>query len=414
MAIRLADDYPTVYAALGTHPHDAKYVNQNGLEELKALASHPKVVAIGETGLDYYYLHSPKEAQKEAFRAFIGIANELSVPLILHVRDAHKDALSILKKEGPPGKGGVAHCFSGSYEAAKELLDSGFYISFTGVITFPNANSLREVVQKVPVERMLIETDAPYLTPVPHRGKRNEPSYVKYVAEKVAEVKGLSLQDVGRITTLNAKRLFNLPGAEEKPEIAYPIRDSLYLNITNRCTNYCTFCTKFREYRVKGHYLKLLSGEPSLQDVMGAIKGHRSFKEVVFCGFGEPLLRLDLVKDIARLLKEKGVTVRINTDGLANLVNGRDILPELKILVDSISVSLNAPDEETYEKYCKSRFGKDAYNGIKEFIVKAKACIPEVIATAVALPGLDMEACRSVAEKELGVKFRVREYNEVG
>lgn len=412
-AIELAENYQSVFAAVGVHPHDASDVNSHTLEEIKALANHPKVVAIGETGLDYHYLNSPKEAQEEAFRAFISLARELNLPLILHVREAQDEALAILREEKLPEKGGVTHCFSGSYEDAKSYIDLGFHISYTGVITFPNAHSLREAAKKIPIEKTLIETDSPYLAPVPKRGKRNEPSYVRYIAEKIAEIKGLSLQDVGRITTLNAKNLFNLPGADVTTQIAYPIRNSLYLNITNRCTIYCTFCAKFTNYSVKGHYLKL-SHEPTLDEVLEAMGGYKDFNEVVFCGYGEPLLRLDFVKDVAKILKKEGIRVRINTDGLANLLYNRDITAELKGLVDSISISLNAPDSETYEKHCKSKFGKDAYKAVKEFIIKAKSHIPDVIATVVALPGLDVEACRSIIEKELGVKFRVREYNEVG
>jgi TatD DNase family protein len=412
-AVELAENFQSVYASVGIHPHDASDVNRHALEEIKALAKHPKVVAIGETGLDYHYLNSPKEAQKKAFRAFIKLARELNLPLILHVREAQHDALTILREEELPERGGVTHCFSGSYEDAKRYIDLGFLISYTGVITFPNAHSSRDAAKKIPIEKILIETDSPYLAPVPKRGKRNEPSYVRYVAEKIAEIKGLSLQDVGRITTLNAKNLFNLPGADVTTQIAYPIRNSLYLNITNRCTLYCTFCTKFKDYSVKGHYLKL-AHEPSLDEIFNAMGDYKDFNEVVFCGYGEPLLRLDLVKDVAKILKKEGIRVRINTDGLANLVFNRDITAELKGLVDSISVSLNAPDSETYEKHCKSKFGKDAYRAVKEFIIKAKAHVPDVTATVVALPGLDVEACRSVVEKELGVTFRVREYNEVG
>ncbi|MEE8423285.1 MAG: YchF/TatD family DNA exonuclease [Thermodesulfobacteriota bacterium] len=412
-AIKLAESHPSVFAAVGVHPHDASDVDSHTLKEIKTLAKHPKVVAIGETGLDYYYLNSPKEVQKETFRAFINVARELNLPLILHVREAQKDALAILREEELPERGGVTHCFSGSYEDAKSYMDLGFYISYTGVLTFPNAHSLREAAKKISIEKILIETDSPYLAPVPKRGKRNEPSYVRYIAEKIAEIKGLSLQDVGRITTLNAKNLFNLPGADDTTQIAYPIRNSLYLNITNRCTLTCTFCAKFKDYSVKGHYLKL-AHEPSLDDVFKAMGDYKDFNEVVFCGYGEPLLRLDLVKDITKILKKEGIRVRINTDGLANLVYKRDITAELKGLVDSISVSLNAPDSETYEKHCKSKFGKDAYKAVKEFIIKATAHVPDVTATVVALPGLDVEACRSVVEKELGVTFRVREYNEVG
>ena len=190
------------------------------------------------------------------------------------------------------------------------------------------------------------------------------------------------------------------------------IRNSLYLNITNRCTNSCTFCAKFRDFTVKGHQL-CLEREPTVEEVMKAIGDPSSYDEVVFCGYGEPLLRLDLVKEIAGYLKQKNIKVRINTDGQANLVHDRNILPELAGLVDAISVSLNAPDAATYQKICQSEYGEQGYPAIKQFLVEARRHIPSVTATAVALPGMDIEACRRVAE-ELQVEFRERAYNEVG
>ena len=195
-------------------------------------------------------------------------------------------------------------------------------------------------------------------------------------------------------------------------KIAYRIRDSLYLNITNRCTNACIFCAKFKDFTVKGHHLRL-EYEPTAAQVLAAIGDPTRFQEVVFCGYGEPLIRLDLIREIAAWLKAKGVKVRINTDGQANLVHGRNILPELEGLVDAVSVSLNAPDAETYQRLCRSKFGAQGYEAVKAFLVAAKGHIPSVTATAVGLPGVDMAACRRVAE-ELGVEFREREYNEVG
>lgn len=412
-AIELAEAYPFVYATLAIHPHDVSGAREDLFERICSLLDHPKVVGVGETGLDYHYLNSPKEIQKEAFRRFISIARGKKLPLVLHIREAHRDALEILKEERAGEVGGVAHCFSGSYEEARRLMDMGFYISFSGVVTFKNARRVREVVRRVPIERTLIETDAPYLSPEPFRGKRNEPAYVEYVARVIAEEKGLSPEDVARITTLNTREVFRIGEGKMETRVAYPIRDSLYLNITNRCTNYCTFCAKFNGYMVKGHYLKLKK-EPTTEEIIASLKGCERYREVVFCGFGEPLLRLEVVKEVVRWLKGRGVRVRIDTDGLANLVHGRNILPELKGLVDAISVSLNAPDEETYSRYCVSKYGRKAYRAVKEFIKEAKKYIPEVTATVVALPDLDIEACRKVVEEELGVRFRVREYNVVG
>jgi len=257
-----------------------------------------------------------------------------------------------------------------------------------------------------------VETDCPYLAPQSRRGKRNEPAFVRETAAMIAEIKGLSLDDVARITTLNAFSLFGVGDVDQTTKIAYTIRDSLYLNITNRCTNACIFCAKFKDFTVKGHHLRL-DHEPTVDEVKRAIGDPTRYAEVVFCGYGEPLIRLDLVKEIAAWLKKQGIKVRINSDGQANLVHGRNILPELQGLVDAISVSLNAADVETYQHWCRSRFGSDGYRAVLDFLREAPAYIPEVTATAVTLPGLDIEACRQVA-KELGVTFREREYNEVG
>jgi TatD DNase family protein len=262
------------------------------------------------------------------------------------------------------------------------------------------------------MEHLLLETDCPYLSPVPFRGKRNEPAYLKITAEKVAELKGLSLEDVARITTLNAVNLFGLGWKEQETSIAYKIRNSLYLNITNRCSNHCSFCAKFTDFFVKGHFLKL-NHEPSTDEVLSAIGDPSGYDEIVFCGYGEPLLRLDLVREVAGRLKKMGCRVRINTDGQANLVHGRNILPDLAGLVDTISVSLNAADPETYHQLCASPFGQAGFAGVCEFLTEAKKYIPSVIASAVTVPGLDTEAVRRLAES-LGVVFREREYADVG
>ena len=209
-AIGLADSFSSVYATVGMHPHDAKDVGAEELRRLCDLASHPKVIAIGETGLDYYYNHSSQDVQRRVFTQFIHMAQETALPIVVHERDAANDAAALLRSEGAGSLCGVIHCFTGNYEAACAYLDLGFYLSFTGIITFKNAEPLREVVRRVPLERMLVETDSPYLTPVPHRGKRNEPAYVRFVAETVAKLRGLDFEEVARVTTANAKHLFRI------------------------------------------------------------------------------------------------------------------------------------------------------------------------------------------------------------
>jgi TatD DNase family protein len=269
-----------------------------------------------------------------------------------------------------------------------------------------------EAVRKIPLEKLLIETDSPFLAPLPHRGRANEPAYVPLVARKIAEIKGVSAEDVGRVTALSALRIFRIP-AEEEVRVSYKIRNSLYLNITNRCTNACTFCAKRDDYHVKGHYLKL-PGEPTVEEVLVEAGDPSRYDEIVFCGFGEPLLRLGDVKEIAHALKGKGAKIRVNTDGLANLVHGRNVLPELSGLVDALSVSLNAPDAETYARLCPNRYGTASFPALLDFLREAPRHIPSVTATAVALPGLDPEAVRRLAESIEGVEFRLRPFAEVG
>ncbi len=213
-AVDLADKHPMVYATVGVHPHEVKNIEDHWYHELKDLAQHPKVVGYGEIGLDFHYDHSPRDLQRACFREQIQLARELQLPMVIHTREAQEDTITILQEEQAPQVGGVFHCFSGDSQLAKDALDLGFYVSFSGIITFKTAGLLREIVQTVPDERLLIETDAPYLTPVPFRGKRNESAYVKMVAEKIAEIKEgttpSAYEHIANVTTANAKTLFNL------------------------------------------------------------------------------------------------------------------------------------------------------------------------------------------------------------
>ncbi|HAK89270.1 MAG TPA: radical SAM protein [Nitrospiraceae bacterium] len=408
-AVALAEKYDFVYASVGIHPHDAKDFNDNIFNQIKAWAKNPKVVAIGETGLDYHYDHSPRDVQKEIFIKQLGYAVESGMPAIIHSREAKEDTLKILK-ESRVSKG-VLHCFSGDMETAEKAMEMGLYISFAGTITFKKALQIQEIAKVIPDEYLLIETDAPYLAPEPFRGKRNEPAFVKHTAEFIAKLRGVSLEDIDRITTLNAKRLFGIGGMPERGEITYKIRDSLYLNITNRCTSKCSFCIKFHSDFVKGHNLRL-AGEPSADELKSAIGDPALYKEVVFCGYGEPLLRLDAVKEVAAWIKEKGGRVRINTNGHGNLIHKKNILPELHGLVDSMSISLDAQNEETYNKICNPAF-KNAFNEVVNFIKEANKYIPEVIATVVTAEGVDVEKCKEIADS-LGVKLRIRSLDVVG
>ncbi|MDX8367615.1 TatD family hydrolase [Cytobacillus sp. IB215665] len=209
-AMELTEMYDFIYAAVGWHPVDAIDMVDEDLSWIEELASHPKVVAIGEMGLDYYWDKSPKDVQKEVFRKQITLAKKVNLPIIIHNREATADVLQILEEENAEQVGGIMHCFTGSVEVAKKCIDMNFYISLGGPVTFKNAKKPKEVAKDIPLENLLIETDCPYLAPHPYRGKRNEPSYVKYVAESIAHLKGITVEEVFEKTTLNAKKLFGM------------------------------------------------------------------------------------------------------------------------------------------------------------------------------------------------------------
>ena len=208
-AVALAEKYPFVYAAVGSHPDVADEVNDAVLEEYRKLCKlHNKVKAIGEIGIDYHYEDIPRELQLKAFRMQMELARELGLPVIVHEREAHEDGMAVVREF--PDVTGVFHCYSGSAEMARQLVDKGWYIGFTGVLTFKNARKAIETAQAIPIDRIVLETDCPYMAPVPHRGKRNDPGYLCHMAEKLAEIRGLSLEEIHQITYENGKRLYRI------------------------------------------------------------------------------------------------------------------------------------------------------------------------------------------------------------
>jgi TatD DNase family protein len=209
-AIEIAHLHPPIYAILGVHPHHAKEIDDQTYPTLRRLCREEKVKAYGEIGLDFYRDHSPRDVQLKRFREQIWLARELRLPIVVHDREAHRETVEILKSEKAEECGGIIHCFSGDERMAKECIDMGFYISVPGSITFKNASGFQEVVKGLPLQSLLLETDAPFLAPVPFRGKRNEPGYVRYTAQKVAEIKKVSVEEVAEVTAENALRIFRL------------------------------------------------------------------------------------------------------------------------------------------------------------------------------------------------------------
>lgn len=208
--LKICKKYPFIYASVGIHPHDVKDLKDSDMDMLIKYAENEKVKAIGEIGLDYFYDNSPRDLQKKWFARQVEVAKQIKLPIIIHDRDAHKDCMDILKSENIQDIGGVFHCYSGSVEMAKEILDWGMYIAFGGSLTFKKSVRPVEVAKYVPLDRILIETDCPYLTPEPHRGKRNSSLYIHYVAEKLAQIKGVSVEEIENATFENGKRCFNI------------------------------------------------------------------------------------------------------------------------------------------------------------------------------------------------------------
>lgn len=410
-AVALAKRYDIVHATVGIHPHHAETATAEALAAFEKTAEGGKVVGVGEVGLDYFENPLPKDVQIKAFTSFIALADRLKLPLIIHSRNAESDLLAVLRGIRKDVWRGVIHCFSGDDAFLEACLGLGFYVSFTCNLTFKNAGGLREVAKKAPVERLLLETDAPYLAPQAMRGKRNEPAYLTHLVDEWSRLLGLSKDDICRITTHNANLLFNL-GLQEEVRYAYPIRDSLYLNITNRCTNDCSFCIRTQSSFVKGHNLKL-EREPTVEEIVAAVGDPKRYKEIVFCGYGEPTIRLDDVKEICRGLKEKGATMRLVTNGHADLIHKRPVAKELAGLVDRVSVSLNAESAEKYSAICKPHFGQGAYEKVLAFIKDCVAHGMETEVTCLDLPGVDVKRCEAIAAG-LGARFRLRSYGVVG
>lgn len=412
---------PDLYASVGIHPHHAAEAPEFSVEAILARCHHPKVVAIGETGFDLHYEFSPRAQQEIVFRNHIRAAREMGLPLVIHTREAEEETRRVMEEERAATCGGVIHCFTGSARMAHWALDQGFHLSFSGILTFKAARALQEVARTLPLDRLLIETDAPYLAPIPHRGKRNEPAYVVRVAEFLAQLLDRPLEEVARVTTGNYLRLFRIhqedrpASTAEDEKLAYVIGNALYVNLTKACTLHCAFCPKWEgQTVVKGHDLTLRR-HPDARRVLEALGDVSGYQEVVFCGFGEPTLRLETLLEVAAEIKRRGPKrIRINTDGLANRVFGTDVTPRFAGLIDALSVSLNAQDEATYTRICRPALS-GSYEAVKGFIRAARAHVPEITATAIqGVEGVDIAACRRIAEEELGVRFRVRYLDALG
>lgn len=406
-AIALAEKYENIYAAVGIHPHDSKDWNESIIDELAQMILHGKVVAIGEIGLDYFYDFSPREKQLEAFRAQLELALKEGMPVIIHNREADGDMMNIIRGYRGTSLRAQFHCYSGSLEQARELIHMNHLLSFTGNITYKKNEELREVVKNIQVEDLMLESDAPFMAPLPHRGKTNEPAHIGLTAQKIAELQNITLENVAQATSYN---VFSLFGIGRKPEVSftYTIGDSLYINITNRCNADCVFCDRKGEAVIKGYNLKMpKSLEPPAERYISEIGDPKRFREIVFCGYGEPTIRWDVVRQIASYVKQNGGRTRLNTDGHGNYINKRDITPELSGVIDTVSISLNSVDPEQYAKLM--RVDPKLHAEMLDFARRAQG-YTEVVMTIVGLNEVDEQKARELVEKETGAIFRTRNY----
>lgn len=419
LCVELADAHPHVFAAIGIHPNDTHHAAPDAIDHLRALAkTSDHVRAIGETGLDYFHEHAPRSIQAVWFGRHLELATELGLPVILHARESAGDMLDQVEPFLRNGGRAVWHCFVAGKKQLPRLLDRaldlGLYLGISGLVTFEDQKPLRAILPRIPDAHLLLDTDAPYLIPRPKTLSRNEPSSAVRICEELARLRDVSPADMARITTRNARTLLALPlPATDAQRIAYPIRESLYLNLTNECTNDCLFCARNRGYVVKGHDIRL-DRPPTPDELIAAIGDPAPYKEVVFCGFGEPTLRLETLLRVAAWLHTRGIRVRLNTNGLANAYFARDIAPELYAAgVRDVSISLNTPDPVEYHRLCRSRFGRDAHGHLLAF---ARACLDAGLRTTLSvvdMPGIDIDAARRCAEN-VGADFRVRSFVDAG
>ncbi len=422
-AVELAERQDGVFACVGIHPHEAASGAPAALREIEELSRHPRVVGIGEIGLDFHYNFAPRDVQEEVFRAQLEIARRRDLPVVIHTRESLAQTVAIVRTmiaHGPawrartasphsryPAPRGVFHCFPGTVADAWEVIALGFLVSLPGIVTFRNAPLAASVASSVSLEHMLLETDSPYMTPVPHRGERNEPARLPLIAGRLAELQHLSVADVARSTAYGAFRLFGI-GEPPAPEIVYRLRDALYVNLTIRCNADCVFCDRKGEAVIKGHNLRI-DREPTVEEVCRAIGNPASYTEVVFCGYGEPTIRLKELKEIAGWVRARGGKTRLNTDGHGSLINKRNIVPELVGLLDAVSISLNSPDRVQYGELM--RLDPDvSFPAMLDFAREAVRLLPRVVMTIVDMPGIDTAAARRLVEEEVGATFQARPF----
>ncbi|HEX6791077.1 MAG TPA: YchF/TatD family DNA exonuclease [Candidatus Krumholzibacteria bacterium] len=374
--LELLDEYPFMFAAAGVHPHDAASYGPELDAEVRAALDHPRVVAVGEIGLDFYRDIAPRDVQTDVFRKMIALSRERHKPIVIHCRDAFNEVIQTLIDEGGTYHG-IFHAFSSGDAEARSVFQLGFHIGIGGVITYKNAR-LAETVAQLPIEKLVIETDSPYLTPHPWRGKRNEPAFVAHVVRTIARVKNMTVAEVDRITTQNYLDAMGL-GPEVLPPPVYKIGDAVYIQGA--------------------------AATPSDLDTIAP----DGINEAILTGVVDPLDNMENTLAISTRARELGWHVRVNTSGFANHAAGRDVTKELAGVADEIDVTLFGVNSKQHDELAYPAVGSEGWEVMRDFVRCSVASGIETVCEFVATPGFDPEPCREFA-RTLGARYDIRMY----
>ncbi len=417
----LAARYPGIHAAAGVHPHEASKVDDEVLERVwKQLVETPRVQAVGEIGLDYYYMNSPKDAQIRVLGDMLHLALESQKPVVVHVRDAHEDAIRILSETDVGRVGGVIHCFSGGLDEAKAYLGMGLCISISGVVTYKKADLLREVAAFVPEDRLLVETDSPYLAPGDRRGRRCEPAFVAFTAEEVARVRGLEPEALAARTTANTMRLFGIEPVSDAVGRLVVVRDGrAYVRVTDHLRLHGV---GGRDWTVGGDGVAILGRgvsalpdgedrgglrrEPVLADLLEALDevDASRIRDVVVTG-GEPTLSWKLVGELVEQVRARGVSaVGLETDGLAALDGGDEVFSDMDAWFDWVAVVMPTGEKDSYVRRCRGPSCNKGFDAALESIRRLKKSSMEVRLVCTGRSGSDLRSCKNLASR-LNVAF---------
>ena len=402
-AALLSETRAGVFAAAGIHPNEFDPDSPDDPADISEILLRPRVIAVGETGLDFYRDRVPEKLQIEGFKKHTRLAEAFGLTLIAHSRNAERKVLDVLGDDVTVPV--IMHCFTGPDDTAQEAADRGYYIGFAGPLTFRRNRRLRDLAGSLPPDRILIETDAPYLSPEPLRGRRNEPSNVRYIADTISEIWDTDPEETARILMKNSMEALQL-GPIRRTDLVYTLYGNIYMNITGRCSNRCRFCIKERTDGIGGYHLAH-HGEPlegRLESIIDSLS-FRTGEELVFCGYGEPTMRPVLLKKLARSASDRGFSVRLNTNGTClSWLSPSETISLLEPF-DTVSISLNASCREEYNTVCRPADG-NAWDRLMEFIELAGRAA-SVRLTAVRYSGIEMESVKKLAKK-LNLPLRIR------